>query len=316
MKRVVLTGATGFVGANLCRRLLEEGHEVHCLVRPHHKSWRLSDIQAHLQMRVVELADHAGLAALLSQIRPDWVFHLAAYGAYSWQQDLTPAIQVNLLNTINLVEACRQVGFEALVTTGSSSEYGFKAFPAAEDDPLDPNSYYAVAKAGATMFCRYTAQRFHLPIHILRLYSVYGPYEEPRRLIPSVIVNALRGTLPPLVSAEVARDFVFAQDVNDAYLTVAASASDLPFGSIFNVGSGKQTTIRELVTLTRSLFAIPEEPRWGSMENRSWDTNTWVADNSRLLSAGWSPKHSFRAGYIETIDWFKHNPSLVTHFYT
>ena len=202
MKRVILTGGTGFIGANLAGRLLKEGHEVHLLVRPGCARWRLGGIEPHVEFHETALDDPGKLSAIISAVKPDWVFHLAAHGAYSWQNDATQMVRTNITGTINLVEACLRSGFEAFINTGSSSEYGFKDHAPAEDEWADPNSHYAVTKASATMFCRYTALSRRVLMPTLRLYSVYGPYEEAMRLMPTVALRGLDGTLPPLTSPD------------------------------------------------------------------------------------------------------------------
>lgn len=315
-KNVLVTGGTGFVGANLVEQLLQDGHNVHLFVRDGYKDWRIQNFLPHLRIHPVNLLDPEPLRAEIAAIRPDWVFHLATYGAYSWQEDLNQAIQTNLLGTIHLVEACRSVGFEIFVNTGSSSEYGAKTQATSEDDFLEPNSYYAVAKASATMFCRYTAQRFKLPIFTLRLYSVFGPYEEPGRLIPTLIVKGFQGQFPPLAHPEIARDFIFTEDVTCAYLSVADLGVGLPPGEIYNVGSGQQTTLKDVVEITREIFEIPDDPHWGSMENRSWDTQRWMSNNDRLRATGWQPAFDFRAGYLKTTEWFRQNPDLLRKIYS
>jgi nucleoside-diphosphate-sugar epimerase len=130
-------------------------------------------------MHTGDFADAEGLMRLVGTIRPEWIFHLAAHGAYATQTNLSQMVQTNIVGTINLVEACLRSGFEAFVNTGSSSEYGFKDDAPTETTWLEPNSHYAVTKAAATLFCRYTAQSHDVHLPTLRLYSVYGPYEEP-----------------------------------------------------------------------------------------------------------------------------------------
>ena len=189
MKRILVTGGTGFVGANLARRLVRDGHEVHLLVRPGYKAWRIDAVRADARLHEAPLEDAGRVASAISQIHPEWIFHLAAHGAYSMQTDLHQMLLTNIQGTMNLVTACLKTGFEAFVNTGSSSEYGFKDHPAAETDLLEPNSHYAVTKASATLFCRQTAQRERVALRTLRLYSVYGPYEEPSRLMPALIMR-------------------------------------------------------------------------------------------------------------------------------
>ena len=312
-KNILLTGGTGFVGANLARRLLQEGHTLHLLVRREYKDWRVKDLLPHLQIHVVDMLDSRLLNAEVAAIRPEWVFHLATYGAYSWQEDLHQAVQTNFLGTVNVVEACRKAGFEVFVNTGSSSEYGFKDHAPAENEWIDPNSYYAVTKASATLFCRYIAKRYNLCIRTLRLYSVYGPYEEPDRLIPKVILHGLKGQLPPLVNPDIVRDFVYVQDVENAYLLLASHSSG-GVGAVYNLGTGIQTSLRDVVILAQQVFSLSAEPQWGTMPNRQWDTNVWQANNTSLRKIGWEPDYTFEKGFRETVAWFQTHPELLPHY--
>jgi len=314
VKRAVLTGGTGFVGASLARRLLRDGHEVHLLVRPEHARWRIADILADVRLHLVDLGDLTALTETLGRIRPDWVFHLAAYGAYSSQTDLDRMLQTNVLGTINLVRAGLRHGFEAFVNTGSSSEYGYQDHPPAESELIEPNSHYAVTKASATLFCRYTAQSEGVRLPTLRLYSVYGPWEEPTRLLPTLIVRGLQGRLPPLVNPAVGRDFVYAEDVNDAYLLAATRPEQEP-GAVYNIGSGAQTTIRDAVDVARRVLHIPEEPVWGSMPDRRWDTQVWVGDNRKARQAlGWEPRMGFEDGFRLFAAWLRDHPSHRAYY--
>ena len=307
----MITGATGFVGANLARHLLHEGHKVHLLVRHGYAPWRIEAIRDQVRLHEVDLSNLQSLTRAVGSIRPEWVFHLAAYGAYSSQTDVQQMLQTNIIGTANLVQACLETGFEALINTGSSSEYGFKDHAPAETEWLDPNSYYAVTKASATLFCRYTAQSKNVPITTLRLYSVYGPYEEPTRLMPTLVLKGLRRELPPLVNPDIARDYVYVNDVNRAYL-LAAAIKGQQLGAVYNVGTGIQTTLRQVVDVARRILDIRAEPKWGTMENRSWDTNTWVSNNRHIQEVlGWRPQYDFEAGFREMVTWFRDNPDVL-----
>ena len=122
-RRVLITGGSGFVGANLTRRSLRDGHEVHLLLRPGHDDWRLRDLDGQLFRHAVDVTVREAVAAAVAAIRPEWVFHLAAYGAYSWQEDLDRMLRTNVLGTVYLVRSAVRHGAEAIVNTGSSSEY-------------------------------------------------------------------------------------------------------------------------------------------------------------------------------------------------
>jgi UDP-glucose 4-epimerase len=305
MKRCLISGGTGFVGANLARRLLRDGHEVHLLVRPQHAAWRIDEIRPAVRLHQLELADAPAVARLVSQLKPEWIFHLAAHGAYSWQADIAQIFQTNLSGTINLVEAGLKAGFESFIHTGSSSEYGFKDHAPGETEYLQPNSHYAVAKAAATLYCRAAAQAHRANITTLRLYSAYGPYEEEKRLMPALIRHGLRGEWPPLVHPDTARDYIYVDDVCDACL-LAARTPPREFGAIYNLGTGRQTSLREVTTVVRRLLGIGAEPQWGTMPARQWDTSVWCADISKIQAElKWQPSHGFEAGFARMVAWHR-----------
>lgn len=313
MKRALLTGGTGFVGANLARRLIREGHEVHLLVRPRYQAWRISEIQSDVQVHALNPDDTDALKVLVALIRPEWIFHLAAYGAYSSQTDMIRMIGTNLTFTVNLVEACIQQGFESFVHTGSSSEYGFKDHPPLEQEWIDPNSGYAVTKASATHFCRFSSLKYGVNITTLRLYSVFGAYEEPTRLIPTLILKGLEGTFPPLANPTVARDYIYVEDVNTACLLAAAQQGIK--GAVYNVGTGVQTSLKEVVETAQRVLSIRNAPQWGSMPDRQWDTSVWVANPQAIKKdLGWYPSYTLEEGLRLTSEWFQHTPSMLAYY--
>jgi nucleoside-diphosphate-sugar epimerase len=304
VSRVAVTGATGFIGANLARRLLSDGHEVHLLVRPGHDPWRIADLGTAVRIHVVDLSDATQVREALSAARPAQLFHLAAYGAYAHQKEPAAAVTTNVLGTIVLLEAARSAGVGAFVYAGTSSEYGFVDHAPTEDEGPHPNSLYAVTKLAATEYCAYVARRDSARVVSLRLYSAYGPWEEPTRLVPQLVLACLDGRLPPLVDPTIARDLVHVDDVCDAFV-MAASAERVP-SAIYNVGTGTQTTLREIVEAARRTMRVTVEPRWGSMPDRAWDTSVWVADPSRIASElGWRARTTFADGLARTVEWFR-----------
>jgi dolichol-phosphate mannosyltransferase len=308
MKRIVITGATGFIGANLAHRLVRDGHQVHALLRSSYRDWRIRDLVDDMGRHVVNLADEAEVTGAIGAIRPDWIFHLAVHGAYAAQTDLHQMVATNVTGAINVIRAGLRAGAETIVSTGSSSEYGVKSSPPGEQTWLDPNSHYAITKAAATHFARYTSIAEAANIVTLRLYSVYGPYEEPKRLMPTLVAYARRGRLPSLADARVARDFVFVDDVVDAYLRVAASPVQ-GYGQVFNVASGIQSTLADVVACARDLFGVAADPRWGSMPDRAWDAETWVGDPTAIAQTfEWRATTSLRDGLSALNDWIEVSP--------
>lgn len=278
----LVTGAGGFVGANLVRRLLADGADVTAVVRPGGDPWRLEGLAVELVEADVREPLPGGFHV---------VYHLAAHGSYSWQRDEEAIRETNVRGTENALAAGDRV-----VVAGSSSEYGLKPYAPAEDEPLQPNSAYAAAKAEATSWA------LDRGAVVLRLYSAYGPWEHPDRLVPTLLARGLEGDLPPLVSPAVARDFVYVEDVCSAFVLAAGA----PRGRVYNVGSGHQATMAEIVELARRLLGLDAEPRWGSMPDRAWDTETWIADPARIRrELGWEARIGLEDGLARTLEWLR-----------
>jgi nucleoside-diphosphate-sugar epimerase len=310
--RVLITGAGGFVGANLVRRLAAAGHDVTAIARPEGTSWRLDDVGADVAVREVELADADAVDAAVRDSRPEWILHCAAHGAYSWESDFPRMVAANVLATDHLLRAAQAAGCAAFVHAGTSSEYGYQDHPAREDDPIQPNSRYAVTKAAATALCVHVASESGLRAVSLRIYSAYGPWEDPGRLVPALIVHGRRGELPPLVAPDTARDFVYVDDVADAF--VCAARAGRP-GGIYNVCSGRQTSLREIVDVARGVLAVAAEPQWGSSPARSWDTSIWVGDPALARrELGWEPTHALEAGLRSTAEWLERESAVHSRY--
>lgn len=315
--RSLVTGAAGFIGAALARRLLARGDRVTALAGPGSDPWRLEGLRADAEVLELDLRDAEAVARVMRAARPDEVFHLAAHGAYSWQRSLSRMIETNVAGTAHVAEAALDAGARAIVSAGSSSEYGLKDHAPPERELPEPNSAYAVTKASATLLGGWLARERGAAFTTLRLYSAYGPWEEPRRLMPALVAAGLERRLPPLADPAIARDFVYVEDVCDAFL-VAAQRARPSEGAVYNVGSGAQTTLRELATVARRTFAIEEEPAWAAFPARDWDTDVWVADAHRAADElGWRARTSLEAGLAAFAAWMEElGPAVAGRYRT
>ncbi|MCK9265615.1 NAD-dependent epimerase/dehydratase family protein [bacterium] len=305
-KRVLITGATGFVGANLVKSCLKKGADIYLLTRATSNKWRINDILKDVSEFSADLTDNQAVEKLVLTIRPEIIFHTAVYGGFPYQRDLKKTIDTNLLGTINLIEACEKVGFKLFINTGSSSEYGVKEEPIKEDSPLTPFSSYGISKAFATQFCQMKF-RTGLPVITLRLFSPYGYYEGATRLIPSVILSSLKDIAPEVSSPTSVRDFVFIEDVVNAYLK-AVDMKDRLNTDVFNIGSGLQHSVGEVVEKILFLTGKKIKPKWGSVSNPRIEPKIWQADISKTEQIlNWQPKHSLDNGLNKTLIWFKEN---------
>jgi nucleoside-diphosphate-sugar epimerase/glycosyltransferase involved in cell wall biosynthesis len=301
---ILVLGAGGFVGANLLRRLLKYREDVFGVVRTL-PAWRLDGIDRR-HILEADLIDLAATRNLVANVRPSTIFDCIAYGAYSFETDQELIYRTNFTALVQLMELLADTGFTAFVHAGSSSEYGTNSAGPLEEASLQPNSHYSVSKVAASNYISYVGNIRRLPVLNLRLYSVYGPLEDLSRLIPNLVAKGLKGAFPPLVDPNTSRDFVYIDDVCDAFVHAAARLTPDIYGQAFNIGTGRATTIREVAKVAGDVFAIREEPIFGSMAGRSWDLPDWYAapgKAERLLN--WTAKTDLATGLKLTSEWVR-----------
>ena len=303
---ILITGAAGFIGSNLLRRLIKKKFKVNVFINQKTNLWRIKDLLNDTNIYFVDLTNKKKLSLLIKQVKPKTIFHLSAYGAYPFQNFTDLIKKVNLDVTMNLLHSCEKYGFEKFINTGSSSEYGFKNKKMSEQDLLSPNSHYAVFKSASTMFCQYEAKSKLLPITTLRPFHVYGPYEEPSRLIPTLVKQLSNNISPKLVSPHISRDLIYIDDVIDYYLL--SCKNDRVNGEIFNIGSGKSTNLRKIYTTINAFLNSSRKPQWNTMKNRKWDQNIWVADMKKTNNV-FNKKNSIdlNTGIKKFIKWYNNN---------
>lgn len=310
MKKVLVTGGTGFVGANFVYRFLERGDEVHLLVRPEARFWRIEPVKERVTLHTVDLAKEEEVQKFISGLKPEIILHFATYGAYQGrEQDVETTVRTNVQGTANLMRACAEVGFECFINTGTTSEYGEKDHPMREDELLEPNNLYGVTKATATMFGQFMARKYDLSLVTMRLFSVYGYYEDPRRLVPVVIKACLENSPLSLASASFVRDFIFIEDVMTAYDAAIAHSKNVK-GEVFNVGTSVQRTIGDVVAVAKNITGAAIEPSYGAMGAVQHEPGMWVADITKIKAIlGWEPSFSLEKGMEKNIEWFRRNLS-------
>lgn len=309
-KKILITGSTGFIGSNLLRYFMKEGADIYIFTRKESDKWRIKDVLARVREFKVDLTDKDGLSRIVARISPQIILHTAVYGNFPDHSDLRRIMDVNLKGTVNLIDSCKELDFELFVNAGSSSEYGLKLRPMDEQDPLESLSPYGVSKAAAGLYAQKTAQAHKKPIVTLRLFSPYGYFEDANRLIPSVILSCLRGRKLKLSSPHSVRDFVFIEDVVDAYVKAFKNKEKIS-GGIFNIGSGSQHTVKYVVTRIIGLTGSKIKPEWGSLDNPRIEPKHWQANIRKAKEElHWLPGHNLDKGLSKTIDWFKRNIDL------
>lgn len=297
-KKILVTGGTGFIGSHLVRRLVHEGAEVTILARQTSNQQRIADVASQITVHQVDIRNFAMVNEVMHSVRPLVVFHLAAEGVTEPFLPHSLALRVNLDGTINVVQTAAAAGAERIVHTGTSYEYGDQA----EEGRLDPISPYAASKAAAWAFCRMYHRMMNWPIVCLRLFQVYGP-GQVGTLIPSAIEAGLKGQAFPTTSGEQSRDWIYIDDVVEAYLkTALAPGID---GETFDIGTGQGTSVRQVV---ENIFDHFEDisPQIGALSYRPGEVWESIArTNSAKEKLGWEATVSLDKGLKMTLEWMK-----------
>ena len=302
-ERVLITGGSGFLGACLAHDLVAEGHDVHLLLRPGFNGWRLRDIAGRYTPQWADVCDADAVKRAVAACRPEVIYHLAAHGAYPFQQDRRAILATTVLGTAHLLDALRCHEFRALVHAGSSSEYGHKDGPMRSTDLLEPRTDYAVAKAAATLLCQAEARK-GLPITTVRVFSAYGPWEEPTRLVPYVMGCCYRGEDPRCTAGLQPRDFIYADDV----LRLLKLAAQLPAarGRILHAGTGRPQRVRDMVaTIVAVCGGGRVNAHFGSEPVRADEPAAWTASIEETTAlTGWRPECDLRTGVERMWEWY------------
>jgi nucleoside-diphosphate-sugar epimerase/glycosyltransferase involved in cell wall biosynthesis len=300
-----VVGGSGFIGAKLFFSLSRLRPDVYAVSRHVDASWRL--LHCPYPNRIaLDVTQPREVAAAVKKYRPRTAFNLSAYGAYERQNVAEYIHEVNYTGTLNLIQALIDVGCDAFVQAGTSSEYGVNSAAPVESGPLEPNSDYAVSKVASAYLLGYYGRFKGFPCTHLRFYSVYGPWEERERLIPTLVRLGLQGQYPPFVNAAISRDFVYIDDCTRAFVRAALVTCHSQPGRAFNIATGSETSMADIAQLAKEVFAIPTSPVFGSMPNRKWDLSNWYGDPSLARTQlGWTSRVSLREGLELTAAWEK-----------
>ncbi|MEP7126789.1 MAG: NAD(P)-dependent oxidoreductase [Byssovorax sp.] len=300
----IVTGATGFIGSALARRLAASGVRAVCPVRA--ASPRAAALEGIPGIEVLRLASFsaAELGAALGGVPADTVFHLASYGVDPGERDPEAMIEGNVTLLARLLSLAARWPVRRFVHTGSCSEYAPAREPLrlTESHLVAPTSLYGAAKAAAGIYGGGLSRQLGVPLITLRLFGVYGPGEAPHRLIPYLLDCLSRGVTPELTGGEQARDLTYIDDLVEALLA-AATAPGIEAHGLYNVGTGVPVQIRAVARATARLLGHPESALGlGKRPYRS-DESMWiVADPGRFQAAsGWRARVSLEQGIARMI---------------
>ncbi len=302
----LVTGATGFIGSAVVRRLLAEKFEVTCIVRRSSRNFSVPVGASGLRVIGVQSFHTDELKSALVDVSTEVIFNLASYGVHEEHRDPQQIIDGNLGILTHLLEATSRWPMRRFIHAGSCSEYGNprpRKSRISEAEPLHPVSVYGAAKAASFLYGNALASKFGIPLVTLRLFGVFGPGEAPQRLIPYLIERLQGDQFAELTPGEQVRDFLYVDDVIDAFLT-AAQEEALEPGRAYNVCSGAPVPVREIGEAVADALHKPRHfLHWGKRPYREDEPMWLVGDNSQFTRAtSWCPRVGLHQGIQHTIE--------------
>jgi dTDP-glucose 4,6-dehydratase len=318
-KRVLVTGAGGFIGSHLTESLLRAGAQVRAFVRYNARNdpgllrFMTPDEFARLELVAGDLRDSDAIRSAVRGV--SHVFHLGALIAipYSYQHP-REVVESNVIGTLNLLMAAREFGVQRLIHTSTSEVYGTALrVPIDEEHPLQAQSPYSASKIGADKLAESFHLSYSLPVVTLRPFNTFGPRQSARAVIPTIISQALAGGKIRLGNTDARRDFTYVSDTVDGFLRIAATPG--LEGRTLNLGTGYDVTIGQVAETIFEILGRPFELEHDPARLRpeKSEVQRLISDNRQALEhMGWSPQVSLREGLARTIDWVRENLSAYT----
>jgi len=316
-KKILVTGAGGFIGSHLTESLVELGAHVRAFIRYNSRNDRgyidalaSDEIKNSLEVHWGDLKDPNAVRKVVRDV--DFVFHLGALIAipYSYVNPMD-FVQTNIVGTANLLNACLESGIERFVQTSTSEVYGTLHYaPIDEKHPIEGKSPYAASKIGADQIVLSYYRSFGLSATVIRPFNTYGPRQSLRAIIPTIITQALSSDCIRLGSLHPTRDFNYVADTVKGLLKVVSLEQTI--GEIINLGTGRETSILELCEMIRHLVGreMPIVQDHVRVRPAASEVDRLICDNLKARQMlEWQPRTSLEEGLKKTIEWVKHRPS-------
>lgn len=284
MKKILITGGSGFVGSHIVDAARARGHEV-----------------VLLKHAEVPLEDRTAVEKFVAQVKPDVVIHPATSTLMSGKTaNPRTLIGTNIEGAVNIMDASASAGVKAFVNIGSVAEYGPKDHAVKEDEQCNPVELYAVSKLAATLYGQGLAKRTGFPCVTMRLSTPYGPRIQAGRLVRVLIEKTRSGEEIPLSVPTITRDFIYVEDILPLLFEAVQNAEKYK-GEIFNMGSGVRTSLQDFVAVVEKVLGKKANAKWNSFPVQSYDSEFWQNDMTKTFSHfAWRPTTSLEEGVRKT----------------
>jgi len=306
--RILVTGATGFIGSRLLERLAEiGGHDLYSLQRYVTGRYVLGGYQGE-KVAFCDLRDHFAVRCAIRDVQPEVVFHLASVSpvAYSYDHP-NEVLDANLTGTVNLAEAClREVPhFKHFLFASTSETFGNGPVPKVEDTPQSPNSPYSVSKHAAEKYVLYMWDAYKFPMTVLRPFNTYGRRHNTHFLVERMLVQMIQGNEVKLGDPTPERDLLYIDDHVDAYLRCLAKPQ-LSIGQVFNFCAAERISVRALAEKARAITGFCGKILWDTIPRRPLDIQVLYGDAAKAKSVlGWKARVSLDEGLRRTADYWR-----------
>jgi nucleoside-diphosphate-sugar epimerase len=306
-KKILVTGAGGFIGSNLIEELIKKGGEISAFLNNPQSLDRLKEIPNWQEKIEIIFGDLRDFEQVKKAIKgKDVVFHLGALiSASDSSKSPRSYFETNCLGTLNVLIASKEENVKKILISSTSQVYGKEEYnPINENHPLNPLSIYAASKISAEKFSESFYHSYNLPVSIIRLFNVFGPRQSIEPLIPALISRGLKDEKIDITNLDARRDFIYVKDAVNAFIQIAESENSN--GETFNIGSGTAHSIKEILDML-SLMLNKELLKNVNLKNLEKGNETLlICDNKKAEKLiGWKPIYSFEEGLTETVNYLR-----------
>jgi nucleoside-diphosphate-sugar epimerase len=298
--RILVTGASGFIGSHVVKALVNSGHDVLCFVLPSDNLWRLADVTNQIELLKGDLRSISNVRYELQKWRPTTCVHLAWYAEPGRYLQAAENLD-SLRGSLDLLQILISCGCEQFIGTGTCAEYAMKSEKLSESDTTKPETLYAASKLSFQMLGERIAELSKIRFAWGRVFLLYGSYEDARRLVPSAIQKLQKGETFFSSPGEQVRDYLHVTDVANAFLSLVNNQAT----GIYNICSSEPVTVKSILDIIGTLMGKQELLAHGALAYREWEPKFICGNNSKLKAIGWIPQVNLVTGLHDTINWWK-----------